>query len=92
MPRNSLRAFDTDKCELPPLTLATMRSHGIRSIEAWCSACGHHMAYNVDHLPDDLTVPDVALRLRCSKCGSRRIETRPYWRETVTLGTRGQHG
>jgi hypothetical protein len=32
-------------------------------------------------MPDDLPVPDVALRLRCSACGSKRIFTRPNWQE-----------
>ena len=82
----------SDGRELPSLTLATMRSHGIRSIEARCSACGHQVAYSVDHLPDDLSVPVLALRLRCSMCGARKIETRPYWREMATPGPRGQCG
>ena len=76
MPSSLQRAYATEKHERPALTLATMRSHGIRSIEAWCSACGHHMAYNVDHLPDDLSVAGVALRLRCSMCGARKVETK----------------
>jgi hypothetical protein len=42
---------------------------------------GHHAVLNADHLPDDLPVPDVALRLKCSRCGSKDIETRPEWRE-----------
>ena len=32
---------------------------------------------NVGSLPADLPVPDVALRLRCSVCGSKRVTTRP---------------
>ena len=36
---------------------------------------------NVDGLPDDVPVPDVALRLRCSACGSRNVKTQPEWRE-----------
>jgi hypothetical protein len=90
MPRYPRRAYNTEGRELPPLTLAGMRSHGIRSIEAWCRACGHHVAYNVDHLPDDLSVSVIALRLRCSMCGARKIETQPYWREMATPGTRDQ--
>ena len=92
MPSSLQRAYDTQWRDLPALTLATMRSHGIRSIEARCSVCGHHVAYNVDHLPDDLSVAAVAPRLRCSMCGARKVETRPYWREKVTPGSRGQRG
>ena len=79
--RNPRRAYDEHGNEIPPLTLADMRSHGVRSILAWCNGCGHHTSFNADHLPDDLPVPDVALRMRCSKCGSKEIETRPEWRE-----------
>ena len=40
-----------------------------------------HGSVNVDHLPDDFPVPDVALRLRCSACGSRNMKTQPNWRK-----------
>jgi hypothetical protein len=46
-----------------------------------CLRCQHEATVNVDALPDDLPVPDVALRLRCSACGSKRIMTRPNWLE-----------
>ena len=43
--------------------------------------CGHEGSVNVDHLPDDFPVPNVALRLRCSACGSRNVKTVPNWNE-----------
>ena len=79
--RNPRRAYDEQGNEISPMTLATMRSHGVRSVLAWCNACGHHADLNVDHLPDDLPVPDAALRMRCSRCDSKEIQTRPEWRE-----------
>ena len=36
---------------------------------------------NVDGWPDDYPVPDVGLKLVCSECGGKHIETRPNWRE-----------
>jgi hypothetical protein len=60
--RNPRRAYDEHGNEIAPLTLAGMRSRGVRSILAWCNTCGHHAIFNADHLPDDLPVPDVALR------------------------------
>ena len=63
------------------MTLANMREHGVRSVDATCEDCRHEATLNVDALPDRLYVPDVALRLRCSACGSKRINTRPNWRE-----------
>jgi DNA-directed RNA polymerase subunit RPC12/RpoP len=48
--------------------------------------CGHESTLNVDLLPDDLPVPDVSLRLRCPKCGSRSIYTPPNWTELRAAG------
>jgi hypothetical protein len=61
------------------MPLSNMRQHGVRSVEATCEGCKHEAVINVDSLPDDLYVPDVALRLRCSACGSKKIATRPDW-------------
>jgi len=65
------------------MDLGNMREHGVRSVVAECHEirCGHSGSVNVDHLPDDVPVPDVALRLRCSACGSRNVKTIPDWRE-----------
>jgi hypothetical protein len=65
------------------MSLANMREHGVRSVDAWCEDCNHEALVNVDSLPDDFPVPDVALRLRCSVCHSKRIGTRPNWREHI---------
>ena len=66
---------------IPPMDLANMRANGVRSVEARCEACGCEAAFNCDEFPADLPVPDVALRLRCSGCGSKRIVTKPDWTE-----------
>ena len=82
-PRNPRRAYDADGNEIRPMSLGNMREHGLRSVLAICqeSSCGHSASINVDDLPDDLPVPDVALRLRCSNCGSRNVKTQPDWKE-----------
>ncbi len=78
-PRNPRRAYDHDGREIPPMTLGNMREHGVRSVAAHCQevGCGHSGSVNVDHLPGDFPVPDVALRLRSSACGSRNVKTQP---------------
>jgi hypothetical protein len=88
MRRNPRRAYDEHGTEIPPMTLGNMRAHGVRSIDAHCEAigCGHASTLNVDGLPDELPVPDVSLKLRCSKCGSRSIHTRPNWLEMQAPG------
>ena len=55
------------------MTLGNMREHRVRAVEATCETCKHEAVINVDALPDELYVPDVALKLRCSSCGSRKI-------------------
>lgn len=62
------------------MTLQNMRSLGVRSVPASCEKCQHEAAIIADALPDDSPVPDVALRLRCSSCGSKAIETVPLWK------------
>ena len=83
MSRNPRRAYDEHGREIQPMTLGNMREHGVRTVDATCQTqrCGHEAIVNVDALPDELPVPDVALKLRCSKCGGRRIHTRPNWAE-----------
>jgi len=60
-----------------------MREHGVHSVPAHCQVigCGHSGSVNVDHLFGELPVPDVALRLRCSACGSRSVKMIPAWKE-----------
>ena len=65
----------------PPMTLRNMRQNGVRSVDATCVGCGHEAVVNVDQLADEVFVPDVAKRLRCASCGSRKVTVRPNWRE-----------
>jgi hypothetical protein len=62
-----------------PMTLANMRENGVHSVVATCAKCQHEAVLDVDHWPADMPVPDVGLKLRCSACGGRDVETRPNW-------------
>lgn len=62
-----------------PMTLANMRRNGVRAVIAECRDCRHKADVIVDHLAAEIAVPDVGRRMRCSKCGGKRIETRPAW-------------
>jgi hypothetical protein len=77
--RNPRRAYDRAGREIEPMTLGNMRQHGVRSVDATCEACGHEAVINVDALADEMYVPDVALKLRCSACDSKKIAVRPDW-------------
>ncbi len=83
-PRNPRRAYDGNGNEIRPMNLGNMRSQGVRSISAYCQSinCGHEATFRADAWPDNMPVPDVALRLRCSKCGRREIRTMPDWSES----------
>lgn len=76
MPR---RARNGQGAEIRPMTLADTRRLGNSSIDAYCEAygCGHSAMIPADALPASTFVPDVALRLRCSACSSKKIHTRP---------------
>ncbi len=63
---------------MPAMTLKNMRYNGATSVTASCE-CGHHGSVNVDGWPDDMEVPNVKWRLRCSKCGARPKQTVPDW-------------
>ncbi len=82
-PRNPRRAYDHHGREIPPMTLGNMREHGVRSVQAHCqeASCGHSTSLNVDGLSDDFPVTDIALRLWCSRCGSRNVKSQPDWSE-----------
>ena len=74
MKRNPRRAYDSAGTEIAPMTLGNMRSIRVRSVSVTCDACSHEGVVNCDRWPDDLPVPDVALFLRCSQCGSKAIK------------------
>ena len=77
--RNPRRAYDREGREIEPMTLGNMREHGVRAVDATCGECKHEAVVNVDSLPDSFYVPDVAIKLRCSACGSKTIVVRPDW-------------
>jgi hypothetical protein len=64
MKRNPRRAYDSAGREMEPMPLANMREHGVRSIDATCESCNHEATINVDSLPDEMPIPDVALSSR----------------------------
>jgi hypothetical protein len=73
--RNPRRAYDENGNEIPPVTVAGSLAEGFRTVMAHCDAhnCGHCAEVPLKGWPPHLPVPDLALKLRCSSCGSRRI-------------------
>ena len=67
----------------PPMTLGNMRRQGVRGLAVYClnHACRHRTVINVDEYADEIEVPSFGLRMKCSKCGGRRVDVRPNWKE-----------
>jgi hypothetical protein len=64
-----------------PMDLANMHANGVRSLLIFCRNCHHEKIMNVDHLPDDLSVPSLGQRMACTTCGTIGADVRPNWRE-----------
>ncbi|WP_407523692.1 hypothetical protein [Methylobacterium oryzisoli] len=52
-----------------------MREQGETTAAVFCHArgCHHSAVISTDRFPADLPFPDIALRVRCSACGSREV-------------------
>jgi hypothetical protein len=72
-PRNPRRAYGKDGNEIPPATIASIKADGCTTVAAFCDDCRHEGIVDASGFPDDFPVPDVALKLRCSACGSKQI-------------------
>jgi len=63
------------------MTLANMRSLGIRSLSVRCYRCHHQALLDVDAYDDAVTVPSFVPRMVCTACGAIDADTRPNWNE-----------
>jgi hypothetical protein len=75
-PRNPRRAYDENGMEIPPETVASSRARGLNTVAAFCEALGCHYdaVISLDEWSGTMAIPDIALHLRCSKRGGRRIK------------------
>ncbi len=69
----------------PAMTLANMRSLGVRSLDVECT-CGHRVVVDVSDIDGAVEVPAMGGRLRCSTCGCRPYLVRPNWMEMRAPG------
>ena len=74
-PHNPRRAYNRDGNEVLPATVASTRALGVTTVTAFCEAkdCWRDAVIPLEGWPEATPIPDIALRLRCSKCGSRKI-------------------
>jgi hypothetical protein len=67
----------------PPMTLGNMRELGVRGLAVYCvnHACRHQTIISADDYADEIEIPSFGRRMKCSKCGGRRVDVRPNWKE-----------
>jgi hypothetical protein len=67
----------------PAMTLANMRELGVQRLIASClnEACRHIALIDVSYFPADTPVQYFARKAKCSKCGGKRVDVRPNWKE-----------
>ncbi len=46
------------------------------AIIAYCQECRHSATLNLELLQQELTIPELRRRLRCTECGAREAEIR----------------
>lgn len=93
--RNPRRHYNSDGTMSQPATVGSQRALGLSRAEIWCSECRHNAEISTEGMPDDLAIPDICLRYRCSRCGSKRLESRPSVHEhyeNLTATTGKKHG
>ena len=64
--------------ETVPVTLGDLICDD-KLLWVYCRACGHERDITPPNvpLPPETPVPDVGNHMRCSKCGSRKIDSKP---------------
>jgi hypothetical protein len=67
----------------PPVTLGNMYENGVRHLMAFChnDACRHQAVIDVSIYRPDTPIPGFRPRVKCGKCGGKRVDVRPNWRE-----------
>jgi hypothetical protein len=66
-----------------PMTLGNMRELGVPRLIASClnDACRHQGLVDVSGYPAETEVPSFRRRAVCCKCGGKRVDVRPNWKE-----------
>jgi hypothetical protein len=72
------------------MTLGNMRELGVRHLIAYClnDACRHSALIDVSSYPADTEVPSFQRRAKCGKCGGKRVDVRPNWKEAPVRPTK----
>jgi hypothetical protein len=65
------------------MTLGNMREQGVMHRSAHClnHMCRHTALIDVSTYPAGIEIPALARRMKCGKCGGKRVDVRPNWKE-----------
>lgn len=75
--KNPRRAYDKDGNEIPPATVGGHLAQGLKLIDIFCNDCNHSKhGIDISSLPPETAMPDICLRYRCSRCGSKNLMSR----------------
>jgi hypothetical protein len=68
------------------MTLGNMRELGVQRLIACClnPACRHQALIDLSSYPAETEVPSFQRRAACGKCGGKRVDVRPNWKEQPT--------
>jgi hypothetical protein len=65
------------------MTLGNMRELGVQHLIGFClnNTCRHQTLIDVSSCPAETEVPPFQRRAKCGKCGDKRVDLRPNWKE-----------
>ena len=70
--------------DLQPVTIGSVRAHGVRQLLVYCLGkregdwpCHHHGKLPIDRFQAEEVLSDIERRCRCTVCGWRRADLRP---------------
>lgn len=77
---------------ISPVTLSDL-AHDRKLLWVYCTKCGRERDLDPLSLPlpADTPIPDVAKRMKCSVCGSRKINTKPELYPGGVASMRSRH-
>jgi hypothetical protein len=71
------------------MTLGDMREQGVQHLIAYClnDSCRHQALIDVSSYAGDTLVSWFRSKVKCAKCGGKRVDVRPNWKEKPGMPT-----
>ena len=83
-------SYKTNYTDGRAMTLAKMRGLGVRNLNVLClnPACRHEITFSADDYASEIEMSWFRSRMICARCGDRRLDVRPNWKEQPTKPTK----